>query len=106
VIAAKQIAPLYKQAVDYKETERLKAKLAQLRRERQPLYLTATEFEEILQWKLGQQIGRQRKIRTVNTDEIIRAVTGLALTITHPDEEYELNFGRIFFVLCAAWAFQ
>jgi len=91
VITAKQIAPLYKQAADYEETERLKAKLAQLRRERQPLYLTATELEEILQWKLGQQIGRRRRIRAANTDEVIRAVTGLALTIQHPDKEYELE---------------
>ena len=91
MITAAQIAPLRKQQIDYSETEQLKAKLAQLRIERQPLYLTATEFEEILQWKLGQQIGRQRDKRAANTDEIIHAVTGLALTITHPDKEYELE---------------
>ena len=91
MITAAQIAPLRAASIDYEETEQLKAKLAQVRRERQPLYLTATEFEEILQWKLGQQIGRQRDIRAANTEDIIRAVTGLALTITHADKEYELE---------------
>lgn len=91
MITAAKIAPLRNQQIDLADTEQLKAKLAQLRRERQPLYLTATEFEEILRWKLGQQIGRQREIRAANTDEIIRAVTGLALTITHDDEDYELE---------------
>jgi hypothetical protein len=91
MITAAKIAPLRNQQIDLAYTEQLKAKLAQLRRERQPLYLTATEFEEILRWKLGQQIGRQREIRAANTDEVIRAVTGLALIITHDDKEYELE---------------
>jgi len=91
MITAAQIAPLRTAAVDYEETRRLKEKLARVRRERQPLYLTAAEFEETLQWKLGQQIGRQRKRRSANTEEIIRAVTGLALTIAHSDKEYELE---------------
>jgi hypothetical protein len=91
MITAAQIAPLRTAAVDYEETRRLKEKLARVRRERQPLYLTAAEFEETLQWKLGQQIGRQRERRSANTEEIIRAVTGLALTIAHSDKEYELE---------------
>lgn len=91
MITASQIAPLRTDSIDYEETEQLKAELARLRRERQPLYLTAAEFEKILRWKLGQQIGRQRKRRSANTEEIIRQVTGLALTITHPDKEYELE---------------
>lgn len=99
MITAAQIAPLHRQEIDFDETEQLKAKLALLHRERQPLHLTATEFEEILRWKLGQQIGRQRERRTANTDKIIRAITGLALTITHPDKEYELEL-RVN-ILCA-----
>ncbi|MBN2002471.1 MAG: hypothetical protein JXA21_03870 [Anaerolineae bacterium] len=91
MIKAAQIAPLRKIGTDYEKTERLKAKLAQIRRERQPIYLTAAEFEEILQWKLDQQFGRQRDRRTANTEDVIRAVTGLALTITHADKEYELE---------------
>ncbi|MCK6620672.1 MAG: hypothetical protein HUU32_20030 [Calditrichaceae bacterium] len=91
MITAKKIAPLRRQPIDFDDTARLKAKLAQLRRKRKPLYLNAEEFQEILQWKLGQQIGRQQKRRAVNNEEIIRAVTGLSLTITHPDKEYELE---------------
>jgi len=100
MITAKEIAPFRKQAtIDYFETEQLKTKFAQLRRERKPLYLTASEFEEILKWKLDRQMGRQRKLRVANTDELIRTVTGLALTITHPDKEYELELQTD--ILCA-----
>lgn len=99
MITAEQIAVLYKQPISDEDTDKLKAELAQSRRERQPLYLTEEEFEKILQWKLGRQIGRQRHIRTANTDEVIREVTRLALTITHPDKEYELEL-RID-ILCA-----
>lgn len=91
MIKPAQISPFRKAAIDYDDTRRLKEKLARVRRERKPLYLTLAEFEEILQWKLGQQIGRQREKRSANTEEVIRAVTRLALTITHPDAEYELE---------------
>lgn len=91
MITAEQIAPLRRQEIDIDETEQLKKKMRLLYRDRSPFYLTAAEFEEILQWKLGQQIGRQRERRAANTEEIIRAVTGVALTISHPDKDYELE---------------
>lgn len=91
MITAAQLAPLRGRQVDIDETERLKADLAQLRRERHPLYLTAAEFERILVWKLRSQIGRQRELRKANTDEIVRAVTGQALTFTHASKEHELE---------------
>ena len=99
MITASQIAPFHNQAIDYSGTVRLIGKFTQLRHERQPFYLTAAEFEEILKWKLGQQFGRQRHIRNKNTDNIISAVTGLALSITHPDEDYELELRLN--ILCA-----
>lgn len=98
MITASQIAPLRQETLDHEDTERLKARLSRIRCERQPLSLSAGEFDDILQWKLGQQIGRQRARRGSNTEEVIRGVTGLALPITHPDEEYllELQIG----ILC------
>ncbi len=91
MIAASQIAHLRTSSDDFSGTERLKAKFAQLRAERRPFFLTKTEFDEILKWKLRQQYGRQRHLRQKNTDELVRAVTGLALTITHDDKDYELK---------------
>jgi thermostable 8-oxoguanine DNA glycosylase len=99
MITADKIEPLRNQQIDFESTKQLKDKLAQLRQQRQPLYLTKTEFEEILKWKLDKQIGRQREMRAANTDEVIRAVTGLALTITLDDKEYELEL-RVK-ILCA-----
>lgn len=73
------------------ETQILKKNFALLRLEREPFYLTFTDFDEILRWKLRSQYGRQQEIRKVNTEEIIRSVTGLALNISHPDIDYELE---------------
>ena len=91
MITADQIASFRTAAVDYDDTRLLKQKLADQRCERKPLYLTLEEFEEIARWKLGQQSSRQGARRQANTEEVIRSVTGLALTITHPDPEYELE---------------
>jgi len=91
MITAEQIAPFRTSSEDYGDTERLKARFAQLRRERQPFYLTRMEFEEILRWKLRGQYGRQQARRSANTEDVIKAITGVALTITHSDEDYELE---------------
>jgi len=63
------------------------------------IFLTAAEFDEILKWKLRRQYGRQCSLRAANTDEVIRVVTGLALTIAHNDKDYELEL-RVG-ILCA-----
>ncbi len=91
MITAAQLVPLRSVIDDDQETEQLKASLARFRRGESPRCLTATEFEDILRWKLRSQIGRQRQIRAANTNETIGAVTGLALTINHPDKDYELE---------------
>jgi len=91
MITAAQIEPYRTSSDDYALTEQLKAHFRRLRREREPLYLTADELEQILRWKLGSQYGRQRERRRANTDAVIRTVTGAALSVSHPDEEYELE---------------
>lgn len=50
MIEAEQLIPYKASSSDYEETERLKAQFKRLQRERQPLYLTSEEFEEILHW--------------------------------------------------------
>ena len=91
MIKTKQIVRLRGQQIDHVQTEQLKAKLRHLRNHRRPFYLTEADFEEILRWKFGQRANRPLCRRAANTDEVIRAVTGLALTITHPDKDYELE---------------
>jgi hypothetical protein len=99
VIVASQIAQLQGSAVDFGDAEALKSKLAKLRAQRHPFFLTASDFDDILRWKLRQQYGRQRGLRGLNTGEIVRSITGLAFTITHHDKDYELEL-RVA-VLCA-----
>ena len=60
MITASQIEGLRTASDDYLETERLKTLFAQLRVERHPFFLSATEFDEILKWKLRGQYGRQK----------------------------------------------
>ena len=99
MITASQLVAYRSSSDDYQLTEHLKARFAQLRRERSPLYLTCEEFDEILHWKLRGQYGRLREKREANTEDVIQAVTATALTITHPDEEYEIEL-RVG-ILCA-----
>ena len=89
MIAATQLVPYRTSSDDYGLTEDLKAQFARLRDERHPLYLTSEEFDKILHWKLRGQYGRQQERRRANTEEVIRTVTGAALSIIHPDEDYE-----------------
>ena len=92
MITTAEIAAYYRNKSDnFDAAESLKSKLFQLRKGRQPFYLTKQELEEILRWKLRGQYGRQENRRALNTDELIRAVTGVALTVEHPNKEYELE---------------
>lgn len=89
MIVATALIPYRTSSDDYELTEHLKAQFARLRRERQPLYLTSEEFDQILRWKLRGQYGRRQEKRKANTEDVIRTVTGAALSVTHPDEDYE-----------------
>lgn len=91
MITPEELIPYRTSSDDYSLTEELKSQFARLRRERQPFYLTEAEFDQILHWKLRSQYGRQQARRQANTGNIIRAITGLALTISHPDPDYELE---------------
>ena len=100
MITAAQIAPYYKKASDnFNAAETLKAELARLRQERHPFFLTSAEFERILKWKLRAQYGRGQEYRSSNIEDVVQSITGLALTITHPSKEYELEL-RVN-ILCA-----
>ena len=99
MISKAQIESMRGRQADLAETQALKAELAALRQTRNPLFLTFEDLEKILAWKLGRQIGRQREKRLENTDELIRKVTGLALSLRHKDPEYELEL-RVQ-ILCA-----
>lgn len=89
MIFATDIINLRYASDDYKKTEQLKTKFRLLKQERDPMFLTLTEFNEILMWKLRSQYGRQREIRQQNTDPIVRIVTGAAFIIKHDNNEYE-----------------
>jgi len=98
MIKAHILIPYRCSSDDYALTEQLKAHFAQMKQERHPMYLTLDEFDRVLKWKLRGQYGRQREKRKANTDGVVRVLTGAALSIEHPDKDYEieLRFG----ILC------
>ncbi len=91
MITASQIEPLRGLAVDNAETQRLKDLFRQLREKRNPFFLTESEFDDILQWKLRGQYARLRHVIDRNTGEQIRVITRDALTCVHEDKDYELE---------------
>lgn len=97
MISSRQIAPLRTASADYRATEELKAELAQARGNRHPFYLTTTEFEKILHWKLDRQYGRGKELRRANTAQVIRTVSEAVFSVSHPDPVYliELRLGLL-----------
>jgi len=91
LITVSQIKSLREASPDYPEMMRLVARFKRLQRTRHPFFLTLTEFDEILKWKLRGQYARLQSRLRINNDKIIRTVTGAALSIEHSDEEYELE---------------
>jgi len=89
MISAEILKPYKKSSDDYQKTEELKKRLRLLKNGRQPFYLTLSEFEEILRWKLRNQYNRTASIRTQNNEKIIQEITLLALNIKHDNIEYE-----------------
>src|SRR5438552_964082 len=65
--------------------------IGNLRSTREPLYLNGAELEEILRWKLRSQFGRRKARREGNTDDVVQAVTRVALSIEHSNPAYEME---------------
>lgn len=85
----KEIQNLINQADDNLETNRIIAKIENLKKNRNPFYLNSAEFDEILKWKLRSQYKRQEKIRKNNTEENINLITKMAFQLKHKDEDIE-----------------
>lgn len=85
----KQIEELINQADDKSGTKNLTQQFDKLKQTRTPFYLTATELEQILVWKLRTQFGRQIKIRLNNTEENIQLITKTAFLLTHKNKDIE-----------------
>ncbi len=91
MIDLSQIEVLRREQTDFQQTEDLKRQIAELKKQRDPFFLNAREFDQILRWKLDHQFNRQRVLRSANTDNLVREVTRLALSVCHEDEDYEIE---------------
>jgi hypothetical protein len=76
-------------ARDYKATCQLIKYFEKIKGERNPFYITGSELEQILVWKLDKQIGRQREIRKSNSEKAIQEISKLAFAECDVNDEYE-----------------
>jgi hypothetical protein len=91
MITKEKLLAFHDHSDDLDLTNYLLEKFSNLKAERNPFYLTRIDLDEILQWKLRGQYGRSKILRGLNTEEIVRQITELALNINHSDKDYELE---------------
>ncbi len=89
MLTAHDIADMRTAAIDYKETEQIKARMAQLRA-CDPFELGREDLEAIFHWKLGSQYGRVKRHLDHNSDATCRAVTRAALAVSESDLQLEM----------------
>ncbi len=86
------IKPFRTKSEFFEETESLKEYFKSKRRDRSPFFLSLEEFDNILKWKLKRQYHRQKEARSEKlTKEIVKKVTELALNISHPNKDNEID---------------
>lgn len=75
----------------FEETLELSNRFSDLKVSRSPFYLTAIEFDEILQWKLDSQYPRSRELRRLNLDSVVVPVTQAVFAVASESFEYEVD---------------
>jgi hypothetical protein len=91
MIRPSDIADLRTAVTDGAETDALKARMSELRRERDPFYLTAAELDPVFHWKLRGQYGRQEALRATNPPEAYVVITRAAFEVRGDDPDWELE---------------
>lgn len=86
-----EIITLIQRADNREETKRITSNLQTLKTVRQPFYLEEKELQDILEWKLRSQIGRQLKRRGLNTNQNIIIITKAAFSVSHDNEDLEIS---------------
>jgi len=89
MIRAADIEKLRTEAEDYLKTERLKAGLQRLRKEREPFYLTKGDLDPIFEWKLRGQLNRVKKHLDENSNRTYEIITRAAFSIQEDDWKLE-----------------
>jgi len=92
MITANDIRKLRTDGTGYQETEAIKSLLAIKRQNSQGFYLNTEDFDRIVRWKLGQQLGRANHLLIQNAPNVIEETTRLALSVQIDNPEYEFQF--------------
>ena len=91
MIRAKDLIPLRGFSSDMAETNRLLEKFRTKWKDACSVYLTYSELDEVMKWKLRGQYGRTVRYRQGLTDETVRTVTKAAFGIRLQEKSLELR---------------
>jgi thermostable 8-oxoguanine DNA glycosylase len=86
-----EIISLLERADNKDITRKLTLSMQKLKETRNPFYLQINELQDILEWKLRGQIGRQLIRRNTNTNDNIIIITKAAFSVTHKDIDIETS---------------
>lgn len=86
-----EIMSLLERADNKDATKRITFNMQKLKETRDPFYLQINELQDILEWKLRGQIGRQLTRRDANTSENIIIITKAAFSVTHKNIDIETD---------------
>ena len=76
---------------DFQETLQLKKEINKVLKGREAPYLTATDLNQILRWKLDKQYHRSKQQREINIDEVVIPITRACFSIRSVDKNYEIE---------------
>lgn len=74
---------------DYLKTERLKFNIKDVLASRASPYLTATELDLIIKWKLDKQYHRSKDQRSVNIDDVVIPITKACFAVSAYNKDYQ-----------------
>lgn len=86
---AKTLLSLKANSDDYLETESLKFKIKEVLASRPICYLTCSELDLIIQWKLDKQYHRSKEQRSVNIDDVVVPITKACFSVRANDKNYQ-----------------
>lgn len=78
-------------SVDFEETEKLKELIRGSLTQRSEPYLTSSELDLIVRWKLDKQYHRSKEQRKVNVDEVVIPITKSCFSIKSSNRNYEIE---------------
>jgi len=76
---------------EFQETLQLKRQIKKTLQDRTNPYLSASELDNIVRWKLDKQYHRSKQQREINVDDVVIPVTRACFSIRSSNKNYEIE---------------